>query len=83
MRSISAMFSTHIAFKYVERLWQFIETRGSQYTSELCEALAVRQQITVLVACIGHGSEFIHVKNAFPAGILIDFTGTRLFENDG
>ena len=54
----------HIAFKHIEHFRQFVQGSGPEPPSEPCQAVDVREQISLRIPRMGHGPELPEIEDA-------------------
>ena len=55
----------HVASKDIVKLRQFVKACATKKLTELGKPYLIRQQISVGIPCVGHGTEFIQTKELF------------------
>ena len=64
--------NSHISLDDIEKLRQFVKAGCSQCLAECSESHRIGEQLTVLIPCICHRSEFVKPENLLvPAGAFL------------
>lgn len=70
----------HVAFEDVPELWQLVDGRGADKTTNLRQALRVRQQFAVGIAFVSHGLELHDLEDfAVLAGTFLEEESASTF----